>query len=173
MTSAGEDETDEDPVCKLSRSHKLRLCASVFAAKIFRTNQIKFKPLITNVEENCAVREISFLAEVSKGRRLLMRITNSGLKRDHTYNELMFACTVINVATSPHQELLYYVSRGDLPHTVFLYQKFSNEKLYVVNYMKNVSVVDARRDVRDDGVRESGTHSRNGYGTTSGTDGRR
>ena len=138
-------EINQDPICNLSHSDKLRLCASVFASKVYR-NKITFKPLISNVEEVCVRKEVSFLADISKRRRFLITIAQRHLEYDRIYEERMFTCKVSSVATptTHSKEFFYYVSRGSKPHTVFLYwQKFSDDRLFVDNYMKNVSIVGA------------------------------
>jgi hypothetical protein len=76
-----------------------------------------------------------------------MKIAQRKLERDRDYDEWMVRCNVLDVVKN--EQTMYYVSRGDVQHSVFLYSRQfpADERVFVDNYMKNVSVAEVG-DVR-------------------------
>ena len=54
--------------------HKLRLCTSIFASRIFRKSKMKFRPNLSNVLSLSTRKQISFFGDISKRSHLLMKI---------------------------------------------------------------------------------------------------
>lgn len=74
-----------------------------------------------------------------------MKITGRNIIERGQYDEWMLMCAVERIDTK--QEVLYYVSRGDDQHTVFLHKrKFSDGRVFVDSYIKNVSVVNVNEN---------------------------
>ena len=110
-------------------------------------NKFKLSPNLPAAEPFCVRKQISFFANISKRRRIILKITRRKLEQDREYDEWLIKCNVLDVAENKPK--IYYVSRGDLQHRVFLYTRpFSDERVFVDSYMKNIAVADVGNNSR-------------------------
>lgn len=132
---------NKDPICQLTASEKLRLCASIFSSTVFK-GKVKFLPTIENVQLECEKKQISFTADVASPPPLMARLTQwerreSGKK---IYEESMIGCRA--VLKSNNYKMTYLLSQGNYDNSVFVYTyKFSDRRVFVYNYFNNTSVI--------------------------------
>lgn len=122
-----ETATD-DPVCRLSPSEKLRVCASVLNSSFF-IDKVKFVPDIHNFKEECKLMRFSFQTDKAKAE------ANGG-----HYEEWMLPCSVEPIAVYAPSMLL--VSRSYHSHYAFVYSfDYLSEEWYIENISGRISVL--------------------------------
>ena len=139
MASIFADQTsDTDPVCRLTLSNKLRLCASLFSSKRLK-KRYTFWPTIEQVEVDCIRRRISFVKR-KRVQTLLVVTRKDSVDRTKILEEWTIGCKATR--KNDNQPIIYYVSRGDVKNTIFAYKrKFPDDRIFVAGYFDNVSVV--------------------------------
>lgn len=118
---------EEDPICQLTPSEKLRLCATILTSSRLR-KKVNFFPIVDNVQLQCETRRIYFRSKTWQ------RITD-----ENEYEERMIACKTSTFDRNG-QRIVYYVSRGYGTNRIFLY-KLRDRKVFLENFMIRVSVV--------------------------------
>jgi hypothetical protein len=135
-----------DPICSLSEADKLRLCASLFAAREFKY-QLVFLPVLDNVQLRCENKEILVVGHV--GQLIRRWLANER----ETYKEWVMGCTALD--RESEERVTYYVSRGKVVNSVFVYTSSHHrpiDQVLVYNLASNVSVASIRiRDTEEDG----------------------
>jgi hypothetical protein len=131
-----------DPICALPDAYKVRLCASLFAARRFK-NKVKFLSDMEYVLPVCEKKEVSIRARIA-------RLTRRNGRR--IYDEWIMGCTALRY--SNNEAITYYVSRGVGPNTIFVYTRSDghDDRVSLYGLASNVSVADFRaRAVAQDG----------------------
>lgn len=117
-------------MCQLSKSEKLRICASVVGSLHF-ANRIIFIPDEMNVSEQCTLKTVSFKTNEAA----------ADTKDDPWYNEWMVSCFVQPIIPSeaPGHSTIF-ISRAYLSQNVFVYSfDLSAKALYIDNVSARIS----------------------------------
>ena len=110
-------------ICKLTRSEKLRLCASVMNSVRYR-NMILFRPTLQSVDHVCIRRSISFLKyEIADG----------------VHKEWMIACRGKTFQTK--EPSVYYLSLGGFSVNPVYVLRTEDDKFYLDHYAELVPVL--------------------------------
>jgi len=144
-----------DPVCSLSELEKLRLCATFYAASVFKRNDIVFTPRIENVQLDCRKRRIRIKTPIFAP---VVRIFTRLIVNPHrTYEEWVIGC---QASTQNNDEsITHFISRGIYRNTIFAFTECSETRqLLVYSFFNNISVIG---DLKSEEGQDAGTGETN------------
>lgn len=120
---------EEDPICKLSKGQRLRLCAVIFTMARLR-RKYQFKANEDNIEGACRKKIISFKSRKAK--------KEAGKK---VYEEFMIPCKLNSAKRKRRAPVNFYISRAYDHDKNFLFHE-RRGKVYPRLYIYNTGVID-------------------------------
>jgi len=121
---------DDDPVCGLTKSEKLRVCASVLSASYLSDKIQTFNPDQNSFDGECKLKQVSF----PSGRVKIEEDESS------SYTEWMLPCEVKQIYSEAW--FTYFISRAYHSHYAFVYARdYWTGGWYVENIVSKISLI--------------------------------